>query len=211
MVLLVVALVALSCKRKNPTGELLPPREAPRWESRFGSAYDDAYTREHITLEGRAPHDVLDQRLFAARLGHASLVALVEVEQVWGRGRYQSQPDQYLGVKLGEVLLGELPGDAAGQQQLLVRAEDDLPGTLHGQEMILFLRWAPGEDPPYHHHLMPADEDTVEYIRAMVNHAKEEGVLTFKGKERRGKQRRRIRRERRATEKAGAEVTPDED
>jgi len=200
---LLVPLVTLGgCKGRNPTGELVPPAGAPAWESRFAVAYGDTYTREPINLEGRAPNDVLDQRLFAARLGHADLVALVTVEQVWGRGRFQGRPEQFLDVKIGEMLIGDLPGSASEEQLVMVRSEDDLPGSLQGEVMILFLRWAPGEEPPYHHHLMPADDEMVGRIRGMVTHAKKEGVMTMKGKERRGAKRRQARKERREARKA---------
>lgn len=199
-------LAAGACAKRSPTGELYPPSDAPEWESKFNNSFDDAYTREKINLEGRAPNDVLDQRKFASRMGHANIVALVHVDQVWGKGRYQGRPDQFLDVTLGDVLMGELPPKTSEQQLLEVRDEDDLPGTLQGRVMILFLRWDPDGEPPYRHHLMPADEETVTYIKAMVQHAKQEGALTAKGKERRGHERRRQRRERREQRKAQAKA-----
>jgi hypothetical protein len=202
LLVLVPLLVLESCKGRNPSGELFPPSGAPEWESRFAVAYGDTYTREPISLEGRAPNDVLDQRLFAARLGHADLVALVRVEQVWGRGRFQGRPEQFLDVTIGDMLIGELPGSASEEQLIMVRSDDDLPGSLQGEVMILFLRWAPGDDPPYHHHLMPADDEMVGRIRGMVKHAKKEGVMTLRGKERKGAKRRQARKERREARKA---------
>ena len=139
--------------------------------------FDDGYTREPVSLAGRAPHDVLDQRLFSARFGYADVLAQVQVQQVWGRGRYEGRQDQYLEVLIEEVFMGRLPKRTAEQQVLRVRGSEELPGSLKGQQMLLFLRWAPGEQPPYHHHLMPADAELMAHVRAMIEHAKREGVL----------------------------------
>lgn len=194
-----LALVALcasaiaGCKSRSNRGDLTPPDDAPSWEERFAVAFDDDYTDADLELRGRAPHDVLDQRLFAARLGHAAIVALVEVEQVWGRGRYQGRHAQYLDVELGDVLFGELPKGVRMSQMLRLRGEDDVPADLQGQRLVLFLRWAPGADPQYHHHLMPANDDIVAYIRALVTHAREEGALDTGRKGKRRSKRRRAR------------------
>ncbi len=193
----IAALLALAllggCKnRKNQAGtlaELSPPKDAPAWESRYAVAFDDTYTPTSINLQGRAPNDVLDQQLFQARLGHAAIVVLVRVEQVWGRGRYQGRQDQYLELEVGEVLLGSLPKDTPERLMLEVSSTDALPGALKGEIMLLFLRWDAESEPPYHHHLMPADEELVALINAMVNHAQAEGVLDAKGDEKKGSKR----------------------
>jgi hypothetical protein len=179
-----LALVALcataiaGCKaRRGSRGELSPPDDAPAWEERFGFAFDDDYTDAELELRGRAPHDVLDQKLFGARIGYAAIVALVQVEQVWGRGRYQGKHAQYIDVELGDVLFGELPKGTRTSQMLRLRGEDDTPADLQGKQLVLFLRWAPGNDPAYHHHLMLASDEIVAYIRALVSHARQEGAL----------------------------------
>lgn len=174
-------------------GELVPPKDAADWEARFAVAYDDSYTPTAINLQGRAPNDVLDQQLFASRLGHAALVLLVDVEQVWGKGRFQGRQSQFVEVTIAETLMGTLPKDTPEQIMIEVSSIDELPGSLKDEPMLLFLRWDLESDPPYHHHLMPADEELVALINAMVSHAKEEGVLdkqgeeTGKGKKGRGK------------------------
>ncbi|NJK31095.1 MAG: hypothetical protein HC927_01055 [Deltaproteobacteria bacterium] len=182
------------CKSKNrrrdrtPTlGDLNPPRDAPDWESRFNVAFDDSYTPTSLNLQGRAPNDVLDQQLFQARLGHAALVLLVRVEQVWGRGRYQGRQKQFVEVLVGETLLGSLPKDAPDRLLVEIDSIDELPGALKGEIMLLFVRWDSESEPPYHHHLMPADDDVVALIKAMVEHAKAEGVLDKQGEETGGK------------------------
>jgi hypothetical protein len=202
-----LVLSAGACRNRNPTGALIPPKGAEAWDPKFRVTYDDAYTREPINLAGRAPHDVLDQQLFASRLGHANIVALVTVDQVWGRGRYQSDQNQYLDVSLEDVLMGELPKNANEQQLLRITGEEELPGTLQGKKMVLFLRWAPKQQPPYHHHLMPADDEVVAYIEALVEHAKAEGVLTDDGT--RSKRKRRKRKKGR--DKADAEVSTEDE
>jgi hypothetical protein len=199
------------CKnRRGSTGELEPPGNAVEWESRYGVAFDDDYTRHKLNLKGRAPNDVLDQRLFQSRLGHANYVALARVEQVWGKGRNQGKQDQFLDIELGEVLMGDVNKEADSRQLLRLRTEDELPGSLRGQIMIFFLRWAPGERPAFHHHLMPADPDTVSLIRAMVAHAREAGVLTRGGRENvrgKAKRRRQERRERKEAEASSQATT----
>jgi hypothetical protein len=195
-----IGLVALApgCKHRRDKGgyiaELTPPKNAPDWESRFGVAYDDSYTPTSINLQGRAPNDVLDQQLFQSRLGHAALVLLVRIEQVWGKGRYQGRQSQFVEITVDEVLLGTLPKDAPEQLMLEVSSIDELPGSLKDETMLLFLRWDLESDPPYHHHLMPADEEVVALINAMVEHAKAEGVLDKQGEETgKGKQGKRKR------------------
>ncbi|HLT35485.1 MAG TPA: hypothetical protein VK034_04345, partial [Enhygromyxa sp.] len=112
-------IVGTGCKNRRKgvatLADLSPPRDAPAWESRFAVAFDDSYTPTSVNLQGRAPNDVLDQQLFQARLGHAAIVLLVRVEQVWGKGRYQGRQSQYLELEIGEVLLGTLPKDAPEQ------------------------------------------------------------------------------------------------
>lgn len=195
LALLVVS--TAGCKNRHRTGELYPPDDAPAWETRFAETFDDDYTAQPLELEGRAPHDVRDQTLFAARLGYAAIVALVRVDQVWGKGRYQGRKHQYVDVELGEVLLGELPKGTHERQLLQVTGEDELSGELQGAEMVLFVRWAPGERPPFHHHLMPATSEIVAFIRALVRHAKAEGELGGSGR----KRKKRARQE--------AEASPD--
>jgi hypothetical protein len=189
-----LALVVFAGCRARSGPDLAPPPGTPPWESRFRIAFDDGFTRQPITLTGRAPHDVLDQRLFAARLGHGHIVALVQVRQVWGRGRYRGQQDQYVEIEIERVLLGELPRRASDEQVLRVLGVHELPSDMRGKPMLLMLRWAPGESPPYHHHLMPAGKELVEAIEAMVAHAQAEGAIDRRGRARSGTPRKRRRR-----------------
>jgi hypothetical protein len=200
------AAVSAGCKSRNNRGDLYPPDDAVAWEDRFAVAFDDDYTDADLELQGRAPHDVHDQRLFAARLGYSDIVALATVEQVWGRGRYEGRRFQYLDIELGDVLLGELPKSTRPSQMIRLRGEQDVPTDLQGREVVLFLRWAPGGDPPYHHHLMPANDDIVDYVRALVAHAREEGALD----ERPGKKgKRRGRKGKRRAETAPDDAPPE--
>lgn len=177
--------ISTGCKNRHRTGELFPPDDAPAWETRFAQTFDDDYTPEPLELQGRAPHDVLDQRLFTARLGYSHIVVLVRVDQVWGRGRYQGRKAQYIDIELGEVLLGEVPKGTRKDQLVTITGEEELRGDLQGRTMLLFVRWAPGERPPFHHHMMPATKDIVGYIRALVQHATKEGALGGGGKRKR--------------------------
>jgi hypothetical protein len=170
-------------KNGGTLSELRPPKDAEAWESRYAVAFDDSYTPTSINLQGRAPNDVLDQQLFQARLGYAAVVALVRVEQVWGRGRYQGRQTQFVEVEVGEMLFGSLPKDAPERLMIEVESTDELPGALKGEVMLLFVRWDGESEPPYHHHLMPADEELIALIKAMVKHAQDEGVLNAKGDE----------------------------
>lgn len=179
-----------ACKSKQERGQLYPPDDAPAWEDRYRVAFDDDYTAADLELRGRAPHDVTDQRLFNARLGYAAIIVLVHVEQVWGKGRYQGKKDQFLDVELGEVLNGELPKGTESSQLLKITGEDDVPADLQGKDLILFVRWAPGTEPPYHHHLMPANEGIVDFIRVLVKHARAEGMLDGSGARKRKRKRR---------------------
>ncbi len=170
-----------ACKARSSSGELVPPDGAAPWEARYDASFDDDYTRQPINLQGRASHDVRDQRLLAARLGFADVVAQVKVLQVWGKGRYQGRQEQYLDVEIEDLLLGQLVKGTAERHLVRVRAEDELPGSLQGQTLLLFLRWAPGQAPPYHHHLMPAEPEATAFIAAVIEHAKAEGVLDAEG------------------------------
>jgi hypothetical protein len=190
-------MMVVGCKnRKNKTGALLAPGNADPWEQRYAVAFDNDYTRYKINMTGRAPNDRADQLLFHSRMGHANYVGLVRVEHVYGKGRHQGEQTQYLMVEMGEALMGSLSKDVNDQQQFEVESEDELPGSLRGEVMILFLRWAPGESPPYHHHLMPADADSLSLIKAMVSHAQGEGVLSRSGRENAKGKRKRKRSQR---------------
>ncbi len=138
--------------------------------------FDDGITVTPVVLVGRAPSDVVDQRLFGERLGHADLVAEVTIEDLWERRR-GGEVQRFVEVRLVEALLRELPKRTAETQRLEVVSIDPLPGELRGQRFILFVRWSPGERPPFKHHLMIADDATVEVIRSMVGHAVESGNL----------------------------------
>ncbi|WP_146158432.1 hypothetical protein [Enhygromyxa salina] len=212
---LLAAVLAVSfsggCKNRDKGGtlsELRPPKDAQPWESGKAIAFDDAYTPTAINLQGRAPNDVTDQQLFQARLGHADIVMLVRIEQVWGRGRYQGRQDQFVEVEIGEFLLGKLPKDAPERLLIEVGGVDELPGALKGEIMLLFLRWDVESEPPYHHHLMPADDELVALIKAMVKHAQDEGVLNAKGDETNAKKRGR-KGKRKGRRKGDDKAAPD--
>lgn len=174
--LLVAAALSVACKGKLG-GELRPPPGAEAWDDRLGQLFDDRFTPTPIALEGRAPGDVLDQLRFSQRLGYAHLVALVTVDQVWSRTLLGGSPQQRVEITLGRVLRGELPRGTAEQQQLHLRAAEEMPAGFVGRVVLMFVRWAPGEGPAYHFHLMPADENVVALIEAMVRHARAAGKL----------------------------------
>lgn len=196
------------CKARSTDGTLTPPDDAVAWQSKWRPAFDDDYTSEAIKLDGRAPHDVRDQRLLALRMGHADLMAQVQVQQVWGKGRYQGRQEQFIEVEIEQYLIGQPLKGTAERQMLKVLAEDELPGSLQGQTLVLFVRWAPGEQPPYHHHLMPMDEATISFMMARIEHAKAEGVLSSEGvptdKPGRGAKRKRKDRKAKGSAKASA-------
>jgi len=173
---LAVSLALVGCARTG-RGELTPPASAAQWDTRFDVVFDDHYTAIPVQLTGRAPGDVIDQKRFAQRLGHADLVLLVTVDQVWSRGLHAGTPQQRASVSLGKVLRGELARGVHSEQVLELRGGDALPAELGGQVMLLFLRWAPGEGAGFHHHLMRADEDVLTLIDAMVRHARAAGQM----------------------------------
>lgn len=174
--LLSLALMVPAC-RHAPTGELRPPDGARAWDSRLDALFDDRFTPTPVALTGRAPGDVLDQRRFSQRLGYADLIVLVKVEQVWSRTLFGGQPQQRVEVTLGRVLRGRLPRKTDPGQVLVLRGAEELPTAAVGRVMLLFVAWAPGEVPAYHHHFMPADDDAVALIEAMVRHARSAGQL----------------------------------
>jgi hypothetical protein len=207
--LLLVGLLG-GCKARSSHGELTPPNDAVPWDARYGDTFDDDYTRQAINLRGRAPHDVRDQRLLAARLGHADIIAEVEVLQVWGEGRYQGRQEQFLEVEIQRLLMGAVIKGTSDRQMVLVRAEDELPGVLQGQSLLLFLRWAPGQVPPYRHHLMPVEPEAMGYIAAVIEHAKAEGVLDAEGvPAQSGRRGRKHRKASKRKGKAAAEAAPE--
>lgn len=172
-----ISLALAACGGARARGDLVPPADAPAWDGRYDLIFDDHYTAVPVQLSGRAPGDVVDQRRFAQRLGYADLVILVSVDQAWSRGLYAGTPRQRLDVTLGRVLRGELPRETRREQSLELRGGEELPANLTGQVMLLFLRWAPGEEPGFHHHVMPADDEVIALIEAMVRHARAEGKL----------------------------------
>jgi hypothetical protein len=169
------------CKKSDLNyGTLKAPGGAEAFESRYSVAFDDGYTAASPKIEGRAPNDVADQRLLHARLGHADLVMLVKVEHIWEKGFKGGAKRQFLEIKLGEVLYGEL-GSSVNGQQLVPVLGDSVPAGLEGERLLMFVRWAPGEEPSFHHHLGPAVPEVVSMIVAMVEHARKEGVLGGSG------------------------------
>ncbi len=196
---MMVAGAGPGCVGRVGDGSLQPPRNAPPWEEVLSRGFDDGFTPEPVNLVGRAPHDVLDQRLFIERLGLSNLVLLVTVEQVWARGRRGGGGDeqQHLDVRIEKALLGEVPQDIDAVQTVIVRDDDDLPGSLQGERLVMFLRWAPDHDPPYHHHLMPASDEIVAWIETAVEQAREAGAITVGGKETGSRARRRAARKER--------------
>jgi hypothetical protein len=184
------------CKDRNATGELASPKDAAEFENQYRKAFDDDYTRQAVELRGRAPHDVLDQQLFAERLGYSDVLAKVRVQQVFGKGRYQGRKEQFIAIAIEEELIGAFPEGTDEEQLLLIKGDDPLPGDLNDATLLLFLKWAPGETPSYHHHLMPADDDLLAKIAAMVKLAQEEGVLDSNGEVTSGRKRRKAERAR---------------
>lgn len=177
LTLALTAAASTGCARRSARGDLAPPPDAAAWDGVHDITFDDHYTETPLQLSGRAPGDVVDQRRLAQRLGYADLVMLVTVEQVWSRGLHDSEPRQRLDVKLGKILLGVMPRGTRSEQTLELRGGEALPAGLTGRVMLLFVRWAPGEGPGYHHHLMPADDNVVEWIEAMTRHARKLGKL----------------------------------
>ena len=185
-VLLALVATTAACRGKS-NGELKPPSGTPAWDSRLEQLFDDRFTPTPIELTGRAPGDVLDQRRFSQRLGYADLVVLVTVEQVWSRTLLGGRPQQRVEISLGEALRGKLPRGAAREQVLHLRDAEELPTDAVGRVMLLFIEWAPGDSPAFHHHLMQASEPVIALIEAMVRHARAAGKLEDGTKKRRGR------------------------
>ncbi|MBV1858169.1 MAG: hypothetical protein KUG77_07130 [Nannocystaceae bacterium] len=208
----VTVLVGLSlgaCKDRNATGELSSPVDASPFESKHRKAFDDDYTPQSVELMGRAPNDVLDQQLFAERLGFSDVLVKVRVNQVFGKGRYEGRKDQYVAVAVEEILIGSLPDETQEEQLLVIMGEDELPRDLSNAQLLLFLKWAPGEVPSYHHHLMPAGEELLEMIGAMVKHAQSEGVLDGDGEISTGRKSRKARKKENDKKKSDAALEGD--
>lgn len=204
-VALVLGLALGACKDRNATGELASPADAAAFEGQYRKAFDDDYTRQSVELEGRAPHDVLDQQLFAERLGFSDVLAKVRVRQVFGKGRYQGRKEQFIAVAIEEEILGAFPDGTDEEQLLVIKGDDPLPGDLNDTTLLLFVKWAPGETPSYHHHLMPADDDLLAKIGAMVKLAQEDGVLDANGEVASERKRRKAKRKREKDEAASEE------
>lgn len=192
-IVLALMLALTGCAKRGARGDLAPPADAAAWDPIYDNTFDDHYNQTALELSGRAPGDVIDQRRLAQRLGFADLVLLVHVDQVWSRGLYGGTANQRLDVTLGRVLLGVLPKGTRMDQVLSLRGGEELPGDLTGRVMLLFLRWAPGEGPGYHHHVMPADDAVIAWIDAMARHARALGKLDPIEKARAGKRGRRSR------------------
>jgi hypothetical protein len=172
-----VSWFALAGCRHASGGELGAPAGASAWDTRLDQLFDDRFTPTAVELTGRAPGDVLDQRRFSQRLGYANVIVLVTVDQVWSRTLFGGQPQQRVEVSLGRTLRGSLPRKTTPSQVLVLRQAEELPADAVGRVMLMFVAWAPGEIPAYHHHLMPADEKVIELIEAMVRHARKAGKL----------------------------------
>ena len=198
LALLTLASVTPACKDPVGTGELSSPADAEAFESKYRKAFDDDFTGQAVQLEGRAPNDVLDQQLFAERLGFSNVLATVKVKEVFGKGRYQGRQDQYVAIEIQDILMGSLPDETEAEQLLVIKGEDTMPTNLSDTTLLMFVRWAPEETPSYHHHLMPADDALLEIIGAMIADAKDQGYLEADGaipSERKARKRRKKRKE----------------
>ncbi len=183
---------------------MAPPAGTAAMEASHAIYFDDGITVTPVVLVGRSPSDVVDQRLFGQRLGYADLIVLVTVEDLWERRRGRKKAQRFLEVRFEEAILGELPKRIAETQRLEAHSVDPLPSELRGQRFILFVRWAPDERPPFHHHLMIADEAAVGVIRAMVSHATESGYLNKRVKKRTHRDKRKKRGSKDKKQKKGA-------
>ncbi len=183
-------LLATGCKATT-RGALVPPAGASEWEAHLQPAFDDGMTTTPVRLTGRAPNDVKDQRLFGVRLGCADIVLLAGIDHVWDRRLHQGRPVQQVDLTLGDVLLGYLDKKVSADQTFRVEVTDPLAGELQESEVMVFLRWAPGEQPEYHHHLMLADPELLAGVQAQIRHAEQAGKLPKKPKQRRKRKRKR--------------------
>lgn len=175
------------CGGRSP-GALTPPRDAPTWSAQFDAVFDDDFTGTAVELKGRAANDVRDQQLLAQRLGFSDLVVLGSIRQIYAKRR-RGVSQAFALLEMEEILMGEVLPGTHREQVLPIAADDGLSAKLKDQRVLLFLRWAPGAVPPFHHHLMPAGPTVLAFVRALIEHAKEAGVLTRKGvikKNRRG-------------------------
>ncbi|TPV94751.1 MAG: hypothetical protein B7733_13550 [Myxococcales bacterium FL481] len=178
--------IGVACRHGDADRALAPPPEAQEWLPALAELFDDGITVAPLRFDGRAPNDVLDQRLFHRRLGHSDLVALVRVEQVWGRGRHQGSPTQYIDVTFQEIMVGALPKDTARRHMLEIVSAVDVPSSLPGQPLLLFLRWAPSHKRPYHYHVVSAHDDAVASVEAAVDHARSQRATRRGRRHRRG-------------------------
>ena len=85
------------------------------------------------------------------------------------------------------MLLGELPKKTRPHQELPVETRTGLPPTMQDGTYVLFLRWAPGDTPDFHHHMLVATDEVVETIDAMVQHARADGQLGTSAEKRRAR------------------------
>lgn len=177
--LLVAALLGPlpACSGRSPTGALTPPPDAAPWENDLATAFDDDFTAIAPELKGRAPSNVLDQRLLAQRLGFADVVAVARIEQIFTRKR-RGRIEPFVAVEIEELLIGKLVPGTESQQLLRLSGDEEIDPSLHGRRVLLFVRWAPEATPPYHHHVMVAEPAVMEFVTALVQHAKKAGVLT---------------------------------
>lgn len=190
LVLGLAGFAAGGCKHSE-RGALVAPAGAADWQAHLQPAFDDGVTATPVRLTGRAPNDVKDQRLFGVRLGCADIVMLGTVEHVWDRQLHQGRPVQQIDVTLGEVLLGHLDKRVSKDQSLRVEVTDPLEGELQTRQVMLFLRWAPGQQPEYHHHLILVEPELLAGVQAQIRHAEQAGKLPKKPKKRRRRSKRR--------------------
>ena len=185
--MLTVTLLLSTSGCKGRAGTLQPPRGAEAWSAEYSRFFDDGLTELPVALTGRAPNDVRDQRRFGMRLGYSDLVVLATVQQSWSQGLSDRRQKHFVEVDLQRVLLERERVQLPEEQTLRIERNRPLPPSIRGAQMILFIRWAPGEQPPFHHHLVLASDEMVETIDAMVEHAKREGQLGSAAERRRAR------------------------
>lgn len=169
--------VGLACAPRLT--RLHAPKDAEPWNARFGALYDDGLTVTAVELVGRAPNNVLDQKRFNQRAGHADVIARVRVERVWSRARHDDAPTEHLDVEILEYIMGVVPRSVVRSQTIALSDVPDVPKRLEGEQLILMLRWAPAAQPQYHHHLHAATEENLAFLRVLVADAEARGEISL--------------------------------
>lgn len=178
-ILLLVA--AAACAACGATMSRASKKHAKPWDPKLAPVFDDSSDPCTPWMTSDEPWAIKERELLTQRGMKADIIAVGQVQDVEDTRFGSTTRQTTLSFLVSRILRGkesDLPG---GQTTVLLsasRLED--AGALKrimGKASLLFLRWLPGDKPPFHWHVACLSEGVLEYTKNVLRKRdEEEGV-----------------------------------